>query len=102
MPSDVPEEPLHGETPEQHVLRLARDKAAEIARRLGDSDERWVVAADTLVISNGELLGKPVVCLILGVGGKNWIDTKCWFAEWCSKWRNKTFRSTKKSQNLEI
>jgi len=60
MPSDVPEEPLHGETPEEHVLRLARDKATEIAGRLGDGDERWVVAADTLVISGGKLLGKPV------------------------------------------
>lgn len=59
MPSDVPEEPLRGETPEQHVLRLARDKASEIASRLGVGDERWVVAADTLVISGGKLLGKP-------------------------------------------
>ncbi len=59
MPSDVPEEPLNGETPEEHVLRLARDKAAEIAGRLRDGDERWVVGADTLVISGGELLGKP-------------------------------------------
>lgn len=60
MPSDVPEEPLDGETPTQHVLRLALDKAAEIAGRLGDGDERWIVAADTLVISGGELLGKPI------------------------------------------
>lgn len=39
-----------------YVLRLAREKAAEVARR---HEERWVIAADTVVYLDDEVLEKP-------------------------------------------
>ncbi len=53
-PVDVDETPLPGETAEQCVLRLARAKAAARAE-----PGELVLAADTLVTLDGELLGKP-------------------------------------------
>jgi septum formation protein len=41
---------------DSYVLRLAREKAAEVARRYED---RWVIAADTVVYLDGEVLEKP-------------------------------------------
>ena len=45
-----------GETPEDHVVRLAGMKAAEIARRYA---EGTVLGADTIVVIDGVMLGKP-------------------------------------------
>ncbi len=53
-PVDVDETPRDGEPPADYVVRLAREKAA--AR--GASGE-LVLAADTTVVLDGELLGKP-------------------------------------------
>ncbi|MEP6995627.1 MAG: Maf family protein [Acidobacteriota bacterium] len=55
-PSDVPEEPLPGETAEAAASRLATDKARHGAER---DPDRWVLAADTLVFLDGLILGKP-------------------------------------------
>jgi septum formation protein len=55
-PADVPEEPLPGEMPRDHVLRLARDKAYEAALRV---EGRYFVGADTIVLCDGEIMGKP-------------------------------------------
>jgi septum formation protein len=55
-PAHVDETPLEGETAEQAAPRLAREKAAAVARRHRDS---WVLAADTLVVIDGDILGKP-------------------------------------------
>jgi septum formation protein len=57
---DVPgvaEDLLPGETGPEAASRLAAEKAAEAARR---SPESWVLAADTLVLLDGAVLGKPV------------------------------------------
>ncbi len=57
-PVDLDESPLPGEAPEPYVLRLARAKAragAEAAAGQG----QVVLAADTIVAHDGELLGKP-------------------------------------------
>ena len=59
--SDVDETPDGGEAPEDYVLRIAREKAElgwrQVAlRRL---PARPVLAADTSVVLNGEILGKP-------------------------------------------
>ena len=61
LPFEV--EPAPGEaapapdwTPEQAVLRIARDKAEQVARLRPD---RVVVGADTVVVLDGGILGKP-------------------------------------------
>jgi len=55
-PSSVPETVLPNETPEEHVERLSREKAAEVARRHPGA---LVLGGDTVVVLDGEILGKP-------------------------------------------
>jgi septum formation protein len=55
---DVDEIPLPGEAPADYVLRLARAKAEAAARRLGSPPAR-VLAADTAVVLETAILGKP-------------------------------------------
>lgn len=57
---DVPEIWGEGETPEQYVERLALDKAIAGLSRLGDDISAPVLGADTAVVVEGEVLGKPV------------------------------------------
>ncbi len=54
--SEIDETPHPGEPPADYVLRLAREKAAAIA---GEAHE-LVLAADTTVVVDGEILGKPL------------------------------------------
>jgi len=54
--SGVEESPLPGESPREHVIRLAEAKALDIGKQYRD---RWVIAADTIVLINGSILGKP-------------------------------------------
>lgn len=54
---DVPEEPLPGELPEDFVVRLARSKALDVA---GKREGRFFIGADTVVVCDGEIMGKPV------------------------------------------
>lgn len=56
-PVDVDEAPLFNETPEAYVRRIAAEKAQLGARRCGA--ELSVLAADTAVIVDDEILGKP-------------------------------------------
>jgi len=56
IPSNADESFPRGEQPEKHVLRLAREKAQEIAEQFPD---RWVLAADTVVVIGERVLGKP-------------------------------------------
>lgn len=53
-PVDLDETPQPGEEPRAYVLRLAREKAAARA-----AAGELVLAADTIVVLDGELLGKP-------------------------------------------
>jgi septum formation protein len=57
MPADVDESVLPGESPEPHVRRLAEAKARALVARAG---RRPVLGADTVVVVDGEILGKPV------------------------------------------
>ena len=57
IPSHVPEERSSGEAPEEYVARLSREKAEAVAREHRD---RWVIAADTTVLLDEELLEKPL------------------------------------------
>lgn len=52
---DIDESPRTGEAPEPYVLRLARAKA----RAASAKDGEIVLAADTIVALDGDLLGKP-------------------------------------------
>lgn len=56
MPSHVEETFLKGETPREHVLRLS---VAKTANAFSNHPDAWVMGADTIVIINGEVLGKP-------------------------------------------
>ena len=56
--ADIDETPLPGEAPEAYAERLAREKAmACAAARSGDGD--WYLAADTIVVRDDDILGKP-------------------------------------------
>ncbi|MEW6319941.1 MAG: Maf family protein [Acidobacteriota bacterium] len=55
--ADVDERVLPGESPERHVARLAAEKAAVVHARLGRGP---VLGADTVVVVDDEILGKPV------------------------------------------
>lgn len=54
--ADIDEQQLDGETADALVLRLAREKAAAACR----SSTVVVLAADTVVVVDGEVFGKPV------------------------------------------
>ena len=54
--SKIPELPLEGEAPQACAERLAREKALDVFR-LRPQD--FVLGADTIVIVNGQILGKP-------------------------------------------
>lgn len=55
-PPDVDESLQPGEGPDRYVLRLARAKAETVARR---HPGRLVLGADTAVVQEGRILGKP-------------------------------------------
>jgi septum formation protein len=56
LPSEVDEEFQEGEAPEEYVARLARRKAEKAGEKHKD---RWALAADTVVVIDGRILGKP-------------------------------------------
>ena len=56
IPAHVNENYLAGESPRQHVKRLSIDKAIIIARKY---PEAWVLGADTIVVIDDLILGKP-------------------------------------------
>src|ERR1700693_3563905 len=90
-PADIDETPLAGEAPRECAQRLAREKALAVSclRR-----QDTVLAADTIVVVNDAILGKPVdaedavrmlrllsgrvhrvitgVCLVRAVGSGHW------------------------------
>jgi septum formation protein len=56
IPAHINEIYLAGESPRQHVKRLSGDKAMVIARKYSKA---WVLGADTIVVIDGLILGKP-------------------------------------------
>ena len=72
MAVDIDEGYLAGETPEEHVERLARSKAQAVALIEPDA---LVVAGDTVVVDGRRVLGKPrsldeAVSMIVALSGK--------------------------------
>ncbi len=57
IPADIDESALAGESPEALVKRLSAQKAAVVADNYPDA---LVIAADTIVTVDGEVLAKPV------------------------------------------
>jgi len=97
--ASVDETPLPDETPERYVQRLAEQKALAISAGPNEA----VLGADTTVVINGEMLGKPVdaadarrmlellsgrrhevltgICLKYGLNVvRDWAVTAVWFA----------------------
>jgi septum formation protein len=56
QPADVPEDPLPGESAQACAERLAREKALVVA---GQRPHDCVLGADTVVVVDGQILGKP-------------------------------------------
>jgi septum formation protein len=56
QPADVNEEVEPGEVPEEYVRRVAESKGRAVSRA---SPGRHVLAADTAVVVDGRILGKP-------------------------------------------
>jgi len=56
VPPSIDETPKSGENPEAFVTRVAREKGMEVASRVSQS---VILAADTVVTVDGEILGKP-------------------------------------------
>jgi septum formation protein len=56
VPAHVNEDHIRGESPRQHVRRLAQEKALLISRK---HPQAWVLGADTIVVIDGLILGKP-------------------------------------------
>lgn len=61
LPSDIDESVIPGEAPEHYVLRLAREKALACTQTIAKNGlpVMPVLAADTTVCADGEILGKP-------------------------------------------
>ncbi len=55
-PADIDESLLDDESPREHAERLARAKAATVAR---DNPDAIVIGSDTIVVVDGYVLGKP-------------------------------------------
>ncbi len=58
VPSTAAEDILPGESPEELVQRLSLAKAQEVAAR-ENVQGRWFIGSDTIVLSEGTVLGKP-------------------------------------------
>lgn len=56
---DLDEQLRDGERAGDYVARLAREKAEAVARALGAGADRPVLAADTAVVQDGRVFGKP-------------------------------------------
>lgn len=56
LAADICEDPLPLEEPVDHVLRLAEEKAKAAAAR---TEGRFFLGADTIVLCDGEIMGKP-------------------------------------------
>jgi nucleoside triphosphate pyrophosphatase len=56
-PADIDETLLPGEQPSAYAERLAREKAAAIAQQEPDA---IVIGSDTIVVVDGDVLGKPL------------------------------------------
>jgi septum formation protein len=59
QPSTIEETMRAGEAPTRLADRLAREKAVDVAGRLGSAPATPVLGADTIVVAGEDVLGKP-------------------------------------------
>lgn len=59
QPAEIPEIRCNGELPGEFARRLARDKARAVFEALQPPTGTLVLGADTIVVVEGEVLGKP-------------------------------------------
>jgi septum formation protein len=76
LATDLDEQPLPGEGPADYVRRLAREKALAGLAALGGRPDRPVLAADTTVVLDGQIYGKPAgepecVAMLMALGGRS-------------------------------
>jgi len=55
--ANIPEFPQEGERPEAYTARLSAEKARTVSQEISTS--KWLLAADTVVVCEGEILEKP-------------------------------------------
>lgn len=56
IPAHVDEAYIDGESPAEHVKRLSCNKSMAVANKY---QQAWVLGADTIVVIDGSILGKP-------------------------------------------
>jgi septum formation protein len=59
IPAGIPERGPSGEKPGEFAVRVAAEKALAVARRVGPAPRRQVLGADTIVVIDDVVLGKP-------------------------------------------
>lgn len=74
--TDLDETPQPGERPADYVTRLARDKALAALAALGGQNDRPILAADTTVVLDGRIHGKPsdeheCVAMLMALSGRS-------------------------------
>jgi len=79
--TDIDETPQTGEQPVDFVARLSREKAQGV-----DLPAAWVLAADTAVVVDGEILGKPgdeaeACAMLMRLSGR-WHEVWTGFSLW--------------------
>lgn len=57
LPAHIDESMLENEDPIKHVCRLSKLKAESIAK---NNPSAFIIASDTIVVYNGQILGKPI------------------------------------------
>ncbi len=61
LPCNVDEQVLPGESPASYSLRMAEAKARSARERLpGEDETEWIIGADTIVVVDDEIFGKPL------------------------------------------
>lgn len=59
LAGEVPEQREPGESPQDYVSRVARDKALAGLAQLEENPRAWVLGSDTEVVLEDEVFGKP-------------------------------------------
>jgi len=87
-PANIDESYRAGETPLEHVERLAREKAAAI-----DAPDAVTIGSDTIVVVDGDVLGKPrdrrhAHIMLERLSGRSHIVMTAVAVRWCGELRS--------------